>query len=201
MGDAEWQAAWTIFYWAWWIAWAPFVGTFVARISRGRTIGEFVWGVLFIPTGLTVVWLAVFGETAMFEERVTGAPIAEAVARDTSVAIYRMLAELPLSGVTSLVAVVTVTVFFVTSSDSGSFVVDMLTSGGHPNPPIWQRIFWAFAEGAVAIVLLTAGGLKALQSAAIATGLPFCVAMLLMCVSLGIALRRDRKGDEPIPNA
>jgi len=200
MGDGEWQATWTIFYWAWWIAWAPFVGTFVARISRGRTIGEFVWGVLFVPTGLTVAWLAVFGETAMFEERVAGAPIAEAVAQDTSVAIYRMLAELPLSGVSSLVAVVTVTVFFVTSSDSGSFVVDMLTSGGHPNPPIWQRIFWALAEGAVAIVLLTAGGLKALQSAAIATGLPFCAAMLLMCLSLGMALRRDQKSRDRVAN-
>lgn len=191
MGDEKWRSSWTIFYWAWWIAWAPFVGTFVARISKGRTLGEFVLGVLLVPTGLTVIWMAVFGETAMFEERVAGAPIAEAVAKDTSVAIYSMLDQLPLSHISSLVAVITVTVFFVTSSDSGSFVVDMLTSGGHPNPPIWQRIFWAFAEGAVAIVLLTAGGLKALQSAAIATGLPFCVAMLLMCVSLALALKRD----------
>ena len=158
-------------------------------------------GVLLVPTALTIAWMAVFGETAMFEERFAGAPIAEAVAQDTSVAIYRMLDQLPLSHTSSLVAVVTVTVFFVTSSDSGSFVVDMLTSGGHPNPPIWQRIFWAFAEGAVAIVLLTAGGLKALQSAAIATGLPFSVAMLLMCVSLVLALREDGRNTKPTPTS
>ena len=191
LGSPAWLESWTIFYWAWWISWAPFVGSFVARISRGRTIREFVLGVLLVPTLLTVIWLTVFGETALYLERFEHAGIANAVQEDSAVAIYRLLELLPASGITTFVAMALVVVFFVTSSDSGSFVVDMLTSGGHPNPPIWQRIFWALTEGAVAIVLLLVGGLKALQSAAITTGLPFCLVMLAMCYCLLRALRQD----------
>lgn len=190
-GSAAWQANWTVFYWAWWISWAPFVGTFVARISRGRTIREFILGVLIAPTVFTLVWMETFGETATYLERFQAGGIARAVADDSAVAIFKMLELLPASTFTTSIAVVAVILFFVTSSDSGSFVVDMLTSGGHRDPPIWQRIFWGLTEGAIAIVLLVAGGLKALQSAAIATGLPFCIVMLVMCFSLLRALRRD----------
>jgi len=192
MGSAQWQADWTVFYWAWWISWAPFVGMFVARISRGRTIREFLTGVLIGPTVFTLLWLETFGETATYLERFRDGGIARAVANDSAVAIFAMLELLPAASFTTGLAVVVVILFFVTSSDSGSLVVDMLTSGGHRDPPIWQRIFWALAEGAIAIILLLAGGLRALQSAAIATGLPFCIVMLVMCFSLLRALRQDR---------
>jgi choline/glycine/proline betaine transport protein len=145
-----------------------------------------------VPTLLTVLWLGVFGETALYLERFQGGGIGEAVNENSAVAIYKVLELLPAAQLTSLCAVLTVILFFVTSSDSGSFVVDMLTSGGHANPPIWQRIFWALTEGMVAIVLLAVGGLKALQSAAITTGLPFCVVMLFVCFALFKQLRRDR---------
>lgn len=191
-GSAEWQANWTIFYWAWWTSWSPFVGTFVARISRGRTVREFIAGVLVAPTVFTLFWMETFGETALFLERFDAGGIARAVAQDSAVAIFKMLELLPLATVTTGMAVVAVILFFVTSSDSGSFVVDMLTSGGHRDPPIWQRVFWGLTEGIVASVLLVAGGLRALQNAAIATGLPFCLVMLVMCFSLHRALRRDR---------
>jgi choline/glycine/proline betaine transport protein len=187
VGDQAWQANWSVFYWAWWIAWAPFVGTFVARISRGRTIREFIFGVLLVPTVVTMAWLLVFGETAMYLQRQHVTDVVGAVNDDSSVAIYHVLEQLPATPLMTGLALVLVTVFFVTSSDSGSFVVDMLASGGHPNPPIWQRLFWAGTEGAVAIVLLLAGGLHALQSAVIATGLPFCLVLLLS----GIALVRS----------
>lgn len=194
--DPTWRKSWTLFYWGWWIAWAPFVGTFVARISRGRTIREFVLGVSLAPTLVTFVWLTVFGETALFLELEGGARITHAVSENVSTAIYVMLAELPLSNLNSLLAAVVVAVFFVTSSDSASYVVDMLTSGGHPNPPTWQRVFWAVAEGAVAAVLLAAAGkagLKALQAGVICIGAPFCLVLLLTCWSLARALPEDAR--------
>jgi choline/glycine/proline betaine transport protein len=192
-GDGKWHRSWTLFYWGWWIAWSPFVGMFVARVSRGRTIREFILAVLLVPTAVTCVWLTVFGDTALYLER-AGGGIAAAVAADVSTAIYVMLEHLPLSGVTSLLSAAVVAVFFVTSSDSASFVVDMLTSGGHPDPPVWQRVFWALAEGVVAAVLLTASGKKgltALQAAVVSVGLPFCALMVLMCFSLFRGLRSD----------
>lgn len=192
-GNTEWRKTWTLFYWGWWIAWAPFVGTFVARISRGRTIREFVLGVTLVPTAVTFIWMTVFGETAISLE-LEGAGIADAVNADVSTAIYVMLQQLPLSTLNCFLASLVVTVFFVTSSDSASFVVDMLTSGGHPNPPIWQRVFWAVAEGAVAAVLLVAAGksgLKALQAGVICIGAPFCVVLLMTCWSLARALKAE----------
>jgi choline/glycine/proline betaine transport protein len=189
----EWAKSWTLFYWGWWIAWAPFVGMFVARISRGRTVREFVLGVLLVPTAVTLLWFSVFGGTALYLES-HGAGIAEAVSSDVSTAIYVMLSELPLATITSGLAAVVVAVFFVTSSDSASFVVDMLTSGGHPNPPVWQRVFWASVEGACAAVLLYAGGkaaLTALQAAVVSIGLPFCLVLLAMAFSLLKALRHE----------
>jgi choline/glycine/proline betaine transport protein len=187
----EWQTSWTLFYWGWWIAWAPFVGTFIARISRGRTVREFLMGVLLVPTLITFVWLTVFGGTALHLEMFGGGRIAAAVDANLDTAIFAMLERLPLATLSSGLTVVVVTLFFVTSSDSGSMVVDMITSGGHPTPPVWQRIFWASAEGVVASVLLLAGGLRALQAAAIATGLPFAVVLLVMCFSLVRALREE----------
>lgn len=187
--SAEWIGGWTIFYWGWWIAWSPFVGMFIARISRGRTIREFVIGVLFVPVGFTFLWMTIFGDTAIHMvmiEGVTG--LAEAVSENSSVALFAMLDALPLSGVSSLVATLLVITFFVTSSDSGSLVVDMLTSGGKEEAPLWQRIFWAVLEGVVAASLLLAGGLYALQTAAIASALPFVIIMLFMCWGLYRAL-------------
>jgi choline/glycine/proline betaine transport protein len=195
-GDVDgWRTSWTIFYWAWWIAWSPFVGMFIARVSRGRTIREFVAGVLLVPTLLSFVWFTVFGGTALHMELFGAGGIAAAVENDLAVAVYQMLEQLPLAGLTSALAVVVVSTFFVTSSDSGSFVVDVLTSGGHPDPPVWQRIFWALTEGVVAAVLLVTGGLAALQSAAIITGLPFCAVLVAMAFALIRVLRHDESGE------
>lgn len=187
----EWLGDWTLFYWGWWIAWAPFVGMFIARISRGRTIREFVLGVLLVPVGFTFVWLSVFGDTALHMIIANNAiELVEAVAADSSVAIYQLLELLPYSGITSFIAVVLVITFFVTSADSGSLVVDTLASGGTTGVnPLWQRIFWAVLIGIVAAALLLAGGLPALQAASLASALPFTIIMLISCWGLLQALR------------
>jgi choline/glycine/proline betaine transport protein len=187
----EWQHGWTIFYWAWWISWAPFVGIFIARISKGRTIREFLLGVLLVPTFLTFVWLTVFGNTALFQELSGQGGVVEAVNDNVATALFLLLDQFPLAAITSALAVVAITIFFVTSSDSASLVVDIITSGGHPDPPTIQRIFWASMEGIVASVLLLGGGLKALQTAVVITGLPFAVVLLLLGVSLLRGLKHD----------
>ena len=185
-----WIGGWTLFYWGWWIAWAPFVGMFIARVSRGRTIREFVVGVLLVPVGFTFMWMTFFGDTAIHMILMQGiSELADAVAADTSVALFQFFEQLPLSGLTALVATVLVVTFFVTSSDSGSLVVDILTSGGREESPLWQRIFWAVVEGVIAAALLVAGGLAALQTATIASALPFTVVMILMCWGLLRSLR------------
>ncbi|MCB0068877.1 MAG: BCCT family transporter, partial [Caldilineaceae bacterium] len=170
---ADWQSSWTIFYWGWWIAWSPFVGMFIARISRGRTIREFIIGVLLVPTLVTFVWLAVFGNAALFIELRGAGGISEAVAESVPKALYATLAHFPASTLTSILATLVIITFFVTSSDSGSLVIDVITAGGHANPPIPQRVFWGLLEGAVAAVLLVAGGLRALQLASLTMALPF----------------------------
>ncbi len=185
-----WIGGWTLFYWGWWIAWSPFVGMFIARVSRGRTIREFVVGVLFVPVGFTFMWMTFFGDTALHMVMIQGiGGLADAVAEDTSVALFQFFEHLPFSGLMSMVATLLVITFFVTSSDSGSLVVDMLTSGGNEESPVWQRIFWAVTEGIVAAVLLLAGGLGALQAATIASALPFAIIMVFMCWGLLSALR------------
>ncbi|MBN8508528.1 MAG: choline BCCT transporter BetT [Burkholderiales bacterium] len=185
-----WIGGWTLFYWAWWIAWSPFVGMFIARVSRGRTIREFVVGVLLVPVGFTFMWMTFFGDTALHMVMRQGlVGLADAVAADTAVALFRFFEYLPLSTVTSLLATLLVMTFFVTSSDSGSLVVDLLTNGGHDDSPLWQRVFWAAVEGVAAAALLLTGGLGALQTATIAAALPFAVVMLLMCWGLLRALR------------
>lgn len=188
-----WLGGWTLFYWGWWIAWSPFVGMFIARISRGRTIREFIGGVLLVPTGFTFMWMTFFGNTAIHMILNEGiVQLGDAVAADVSVALFQFFEQLPLSAIASLLATILVITFFVTSSDSGSLVVDMLTSGGtDEDTPLWQRIFWAVTEGVIAAALLLAGGLAALQTATIASALPFIVIMLLMCWGLMRALRLE----------
>lgn len=190
--QTTWIGGWTLFYWGWWIAWSPFVGMFIARVSRGRTIREFVVGVLMVPLGFTAMWMTIFGDTAIHMIMIQGITgLAEAVQADTSVALFQFFEHLPLSTITSLIATILVVTFFVTSSDSGSLVIDILTSGGKESSPLWQRLFWASVVGVVAILLLMAGGLEALQTAAIASALPFSVVMIFICWGLGRALQLD----------
>lgn len=188
----EWMGDWTLFYWGWWISWSPFVGMFIARISRGRTIREFILGVLLIPAGFTFLWLSIFGNSALFIELGDqGGEIAAAVVSDMPTALYVFLERLPWTTLVSLLATMLVVTFFVTSSDSGSLVIDIITSGGNEDPPTWQRVFWAISEGVVASVLLLAGGLSALQTAAISSALPFAFVMLFICFGLYRGLQSE----------
>ncbi len=180
-----WMADWTLFYWAWWIAWSPFVGMFIARISRGRTVREFVIGVLLVPTAFTFLWMTVFGNTAIsLDLGVAHGAIAEAVNSDLSTALFKFLEYLPGTGITSTLAIVLVGVFFVTSADSGSMVIDTLASGGADETPRWQRIYWCLILSAAAMLLLIAGGLGALQAATLVAALPFCFIMILLTFAL-----------------
>ncbi|QTL05582.1 BCCT family transporter [Aquabacter sp. L1I39] len=189
-----WLGNWTLFYWGWWIAWSPFVGMFIARISRGRTIREFVMGVLLVPVAFTFLWMTVFGNTAIALDMKGVAPIAETVASNLPVALFETLRQLPFSTLASGVATLLIITFFVTSADSGALVIDMITSGAVDNPPVWQRVFWAICAGLVAAVLLVAGGLQALQTAAIASALPFAVVMIFICYGLLRALQMESRG-------
>jgi choline/glycine/proline betaine transport protein len=193
--DNGWQNGWTVFYWGWWVSWSPFVGIFIARISRGRTVREFILGVLLLPTALTFLWMSAFGGTALSIELTEGATgiISAAVSENVATALFVMLQQLPLTGITSFVGIILVVVFFVTSSDSGSLVVDSLTSGGKLESPVPQRVFWAVIEGVVAAALLLGGGLSALQTAAISAGFPFAVILLVMCFSIykGLSYEHD----------
>ncbi|MBW6530289.1 BCCT family transporter [Sphingomonas sp. RRHST34] len=180
-----WMADWTLFYWAWWIAWSPFVGMFIARISRGRTIREFVIGVLFVPTAFTFLWMTVFGNTAIaLDLGVAHGGIARAVQADLSTALFKFLEYLPAAGFTSTLAIALVAVFFVTSADSGALVIDTLASGGAEDTPRWQRIYWCVLLGVTAALLLIAGGLGALQAATLLAALPFCFIMLMLAIGL-----------------
>src|SRR6056297_1146080 len=194
--DSSWQNSWTVFYWAWWISWSPFVGMFIARISRGRTVREFVLSVLIIPTLLTFLWISAFGGAALFVEMENAGTIVGPVKENVAVAIYFLLEQFPLSAVSNFAAVVLVISFFITSSDSGSLVVDAFTSGGKLNSPVGQRVFWASMEGAVAAVLLIGGGLSALQTASITTGLPFALLLLIMGYSLWKGLKEEYETEE-----
>lgn len=189
--SSDWISGWTLFYWGWWISWAPFVGMFIARVSRGRTIREFVAGVLGVPAVLTLLWFTAFGNSAIAFDIAGGGVLTDAVQDSVPSALFLFFEQLPFSYVISLVATLLVMTFFVTSSDSGSLVIDMITAGGVPNPPLATRVFWALAEGVVAAVLLLAGGLSALQTAAIASGFPFAVIMLFVCYGLYKGLKND----------
>ena len=184
--------AWTVFYWGWWIAWSPFVGMFIARISKGRSVREFVLGVLFLPSMFSTLWLSVFGGSAMFNSLAgNGQALATYNEVGQTVAMFALLEQFPLGVVSGLLATLLVITFFVTSSDSGSLVIDHLTSGGKHDVPRTQRIFWALTEGLVASILLIGGGLTALQTAAITTGLPFALILCLMCYTVYLGLDNE----------
>ncbi|MBL3570406.1 BCCT family transporter [Rhodovulum sp. BSW8] len=193
--DTDYMQGWTAFYWAWWISWSPFVGMFIARVSRGRTVREFVVCVLLIPSLVCVLWMAVFGGAAI--DQVLSDPVNSAVkaqvidSYNPPMSLFAMLEALPWASVTSVIGIVLVIVFFVTSSDSGSLVIDTITAGGKIDAPLPQRVFWCAFEGAVAIVLLVGGGLSALQAMVISTGLPFTLVLLMMCFAIFRGLQAE----------
>ncbi len=206
--DSQWQAGWTAFYWGWWIAWAPFVGMFIARISRGRTIREFVVGVLVVPTLLGFIWLTLFGNTAIYLElfhqaqnasgemvnAVGQAGIVDAVKEDVTSALYVTLEKLDagfMGTAAAFIATLLIATYFITSSDSGTLVITTILSMGDENPPMSQRVLWGLGEGAVAAILLLAGGLAALQTASVIAALPFSLVMIIMMWGLVTALREE----------
>jgi choline/glycine/proline betaine transport protein len=190
-----WMADWTLFYWAWWIAWSPFVGMFIARISRGRTVREFIAGVLLVPTAFTFLWMTVFGNTAIaYDMGQAGGAISQAVAADLSTALFHFLEYLPGSAFTSALAAALVAVFFVTSADSGSMVIDTIASGGAEDTPVWQRVYWCGLEAAAAALLLLVGGLGALQAATLVAALPFAFIMILLAFGLVRQMNADVAG-------
>ena len=189
-----WLNSWTIFYWGWWMSWAPFVGMFIARISRGRTIREFVFGVLLAPTLVASIWFTVFGESAIIRELTVGDLVGPDGVVDTNLSLFLLLETIPLTTLTSILAVLVIGLFFITSSDSGSLVIDMLAHGGKTNTPRLTRIYWSLLEGVAAGVLLIAGGsaaLIALQTASILTAVPISIIMAIAMISLLRAFRYE----------
>ena len=180
--DANFSQGWTAFYWAWWISWSPFVGMFIARVSRGRTVREFLVAVLLVPSFVSVLWMTAFGGTAI--DQFVGSGFEGVREAALELKLFVMLGELPLTEITSFVGIVLVVVFFITSSDSGSLVIDTITAGGKVDAPKPQRVFWAFIEGGIAVALLLGGGLVALQAMAVSTGLPFTVVLLVGCYAI-----------------
>ncbi|CEA00390.1 choline transporter [Pseudomonas saudimassiliensis] len=186
---SDWIGNWTLFIFGWTIAWAPFVGLFIAKISRGRTIRQFVFGVMLVPTIFTFFWFSVFGDTALHLIINQGySELIDQVKADNAIALFKLFEQLPLTAIISTITVILITLFFVTSADSGALVVDSLASGGALATPAWQRGFWAILSGVLASVLLVAGGLKALQSMAVASALPFAIIMLISAVGMWRAL-------------
>ncbi|MGR4998532.1 BCCT family transporter [Vibrio celticus] len=194
--DETWMHGWTVFYWAWWISWSPFVGMFIARVSKGRTVREFITAVLIVPTTVTIIWMSVFGGMAIDQIVNNVGILGQDGLTDVSLAMFQMFDALPFGTLLSIIAVVLVLVFFITSSDSGSLVIDSITAGGKVDTPVPQRVFWAFLEGAIAVALLWVGGteaVQALQAGAISTALPFTIILLLMCVSLLMGMRTEKR--------
>ncbi|WP_078554016.1 glycine betaine uptake BCCT transporter [Bacillus alkalicellulosilyticus] len=191
--QGTWVGAWTLFYWAWWIAWAPFVGTFIARVSKGRTIKEFVLGVLLVPTLLGTLWFTAFGGSAIFFDLFKNGAISDAVSNDVTTALFITLQQLPLGMILAVLATLLIITFFITSADSATFVLGMLTSNGVLNPATRTKIIWGVLQSSIAAVLLWSGGLGGLQTASIVAALPFAVIMLLMVISLNKALNLEAK--------
>ncbi|WP_394247168.1 BCCT family transporter [Vibrio profundi] len=194
--DEAWFQGWTVFYWAWWISWSPFVGMFIARVSKGRTVREFITAVLIVPTTVTVLWMSVFGGLAIDQITNSIGELGTKGLTDISLAMFQMFDALPMGTMLSIIAIVLVLVFFITSSDSGSLVIDSITAGGKVDAPVLQRVFWAFLEGAIAVALLWVGGteaVQALQAGAISTALPFTIILLMMCVSLLMGMRTEKR--------
>ena len=192
--DETWMQGWTVFYWAWWISWSPFVGMFIARISKGRTIREFMVAVLFIPTSVIIIWMAIFGGIAIDQVANKVGEIGVNGLKDITLSLFHTYDALPMSSVLSVVSIGLIMVFFITSSDSGSLVIDSITSGGKVDAPVPQRVFWAVIGGAIAAVLLWVGGtesIQALQAGTVSMALPFAFILLLMCLSLLLGLRTE----------
>jgi glycine betaine transporter len=189
--DSTWVGGWTIFYWAWWISWSPFVGLFIARVSRGRTIREFILGTVAVPTLAAFVWFSVFGGTALTLEIMRNVPIAEAVKVDVAIAMFALFDALPWGGLMSGMATVLVLVFFVTSGDSATLVLGMMSTRGQENPPARVKVIWGALVAGIAIALLLAGGLKAVQTATIVFALPFTAVIVLMAIALWRGIRQD----------
>lgn len=195
----NWMDSWTFFYWGWWFAWAPFVGLFIARISKGRTIKEFIFGVVLAPTAAVIAWISIFGSTAFHIELFGQGGITESVNENITTALFSLLEHFPLSVYSIFFVIVAGVIFFITSSDSGSLIIDFITSGGKEKTDVRLRIFWALLEGVVAAALVFGGGLIALQTGSLVTGLPVCVLMLFVCYSIIKALRQyqaDEKTDK-----
>src|SRR5690554_2183344 len=190
--DSDWQNTWTIFYWGWWISWSPFVGTFIAQISKGRTVKEFVLGVVLVPSLIVIFWMNAFGGSALEMIIAGDTTMLHAVQEDMTSSLFVFLENFPLVKFSSVLAIILVFSFFITSSDSGSLVINTITAGTEgENTPVWQRVLWSFMQGAVAIVLLLTGGLEALQTGVIAIGLPFAVVLLVLCYSLHKGLKEE----------
>ena len=192
--DANFSQGWTSFYWAWWISWSPFVGMFIARVSRGRSVREFLFCVMIIPTLVSILWMGAFGGTAIAQVIADVAAPVKGAALELK--LFEMLKPLPFASVTSILGIILVIVFFITSSDSGSLVIDTITAGGKTDAPVAQRVFWCTFEGVVAATLLLVGGasaLTALQAMSVSTGFPFTIVLLAMCVSLYMGLRQASK--------
>ena len=194
--DSSWVGGWTIFYWAWWISWSPFVGLFIARVSRGRTIREFITMTVLAPSMAAFLWFSIFGGTALHMEIWQGIPIAEAVKSDVSTALFTMFNAMPFSLIMSVAATLLVLVFFVTSADSATLVLSMMSSGGNPNPPAKVNAVWGVLVAGVAISLLLSGGIEAVQTATIVFALPFAIVILLMGVALWRAIREDWREEQ-----
>ncbi|KKK38056.1 glycine/betaine ABC transporter permease [Mesobacillus campisalis] len=192
--NGKWVQEWTIFYWAWVIAWSPFVGAFVARVSKGRTIREFIIGVMVIPPLIACIWVAAFGGTALWHDLNAGANIAEAVNADLTSALFQTYEFLPLKTLLSVLSILLIFTFLVTSADSATFILASMTMNGSPNPPLFAKMVWGALMSAIAAVLLYAGGLEALQTASLVAALPFTVILLLMMFAIGKLLRK-----EPLP--
>src|SRR5699024_2999001 len=196
---SDWIGNWTLFIFGWTIAWAPFVGLFIAKISRGRTISQFVIGVMLVPTFFTFFWFSVFGETALYKILNEGyTALIGYVQEDNAIAVFRLLEQLPLTSIVSAITVILIVTFFVTSSDSASLVIDSLAAGGIAQTPAAQRAFWAILEGVVAAVLLLAGGLKALQSMTVVTALPFSIILLIAALGMWRALIIETHRDQAL---
>lgn len=191
--QGSWIKSWTLFYWAWWIAWAPFVGMFIARVSRGRTIKEFVLGVLLVPSVFGFLWFAVFGGTALNLELFHNGKIAEATQADVSSALFNTLQQLPVGDILTGIATLLIITFFVTSADSATFVLGMLSSKGVQNPPTKIKLIWGILQSSIAAVLLLSGGLQGLQTASIIAAVPFSIILAFMCYSLYLALQEEFK--------
>ncbi|MBH5317755.1 BCCT family transporter [Paenibacillus sp. GSMTC-2017] len=191
--ESNWIGNWTLFYWAWWIAWAPFVGTFIARVSRGRTIKEYVSGVLIVPSLLGFVWFSVFGGTGLHMELMKHIPVAELAQKDVTSALFVTLGHLPFGMIASGLATLLIIIFFVTSADSATFVLGMLSQNGNPNPSASIKLTWGVLQSTIAVVLLLSGGLKGLQTASIITSLPFALIIVGMCFALLRCLKEEDK--------